>query len=98
MREELVRTVTGAVEMPGHYVRWMEVQERNKRSRRTFVPLAISDVVRGLFTVFICCIVDVIPKLKLIARIQGPKLSRCIGFQPIRGHSGIAVGVVVEGK
>ena len=40
-----------------------------ERVRRTFGPLAISDIVRGLLAVFICCIVDVVPKLELIAHI-----------------------------
>ena len=65
---------------------------------RTISPLPIRDVFGGLVAVFVCCIIDVIPKLEPIARIQCPQLSRCVGFQPIRGHSGIAVGNVVEGE
>ena len=40
-----------------------------ERVRQTFGPLAIGDIVRGFIAVFIRCIVDVIPKYELIARI-----------------------------
>ena len=47
----------------------MKMVNRVEKVRQTFGPLAIGDVVRGFITVFICCIVDVIPKYELIARI-----------------------------
>ena len=40
-----------------------------ERVMRTFGPLAIGDIIRGFIAVFICCIVDVIPKFELIALI-----------------------------
>ena len=40
-----------------------------ERGRRTFGPLAIGDIVGGFIAVLICCIVDAIPKLELIAHI-----------------------------
>lgn len=62
---------------------------------RTFSPLAVR-YVGGSLVVLVRCIVDVVPEFELIARIQCPQLSRCVGFQPIRGHSSIAVGITVE--
>ena len=63
----------------------------------TFGPLAVVYVC-GCLVVCACCVVDVIPEVELIVFVQCPKLSRRVGFQPIRRHPSVAVGIVVEGK
>lgn len=60
-----------------------------------FCPLAVRNI-WGSRVVFVGGIVDVVPQFELTVRIQGPQLSRCVGFQPIRGHSSVTVGVIVE--
>ena len=63
----------------------------------TFDPLAVRNVC-GSLVVFVGGVVYVIPQLERVARIQGPHMNRRLGFQPIRGHSGVAVGIVVKNE
>lgn len=94
--EEFVRTVTGAVEMPVVFaLEREEVKGRGGEGMPTFCPLAVRNI-WGSRVVFVGGIVDVVPQFELTVRIQGPQLSRCVGFQPIRGHSSVTVGVTVE--
>lgn len=63
----------------------------------TFGPLAVRNVC-GCLVVFVGGVVYVVPQLERVARIQGPHVSRRLGFQPIRGHSGVAIGIVVKSE
>ncbi len=64
---------------------------------RTFNPLTVIYVCGGL-VVFVGGIVDVVPELESVARVQRPQLSRCVGLQPIRGHPSVAVGAIIESE